>query len=457
MSPSAPSGSGSGSVLPTDEQASAPDPYLPGHGTAAYRVTRYELELDYKVSSNRLSGRAVLHAVAQLPTSAVVLDLAGLRATRIQLSGRKARKFSPRAEQLIVVPEAPLLPGEAFTVDIRYEGNPAPRRGLWGEVGWEELTDGALVAGQPNGAASWFPCNDNPRDKASYRITVTTDANYRAVFNGVLLSHSTRSSRETWVYEQAEPMSSYLATVQIGRYELLTLTPARPSGQVPQYAAVPAALADAAREALARQPEMMRTFTSCFGPYPFPEYTVVVTEDELEIPLEAQTLSVLGRNHLGQDWESQRLIAHELAHQWFGNSLTAASWKDIWLHEGFACYAEWIWSEEAGVLSLADRASGAWQRLDAGSQDLLVGDPGPERMFDDRVYQRGALALHALRLHCGDLAFFALLQSWTESFSHGSVSTPGFIRTADRVTGLDTEALLHPWLYEEALPPLPLS
>ncbi|HET6270714.1 MAG TPA: M1 family peptidase, partial [Arthrobacter sp.] len=128
MSPSAPSGSGSG--LPTDEQASAPDPYLPGHGTAAYRVTRYELELDYKVSSNRLSGRAVLHAVAQLPTSAVVLDLAGLRATRIQLSGRKARKFSPRAEQLIVVPEAPLLPGEAFTVDIRYEGNPAPRRGL---------------------------------------------------------------------------------------------------------------------------------------------------------------------------------------------------------------------------------------------------------------------------------------------------------------------------------------
>lgn len=174
MSPSAPSSSGS--VLPTDEGASAPDPYLPGHGTAAYRVTRYELELDYKLSSNRLNGRAILHAVTQLPTSAIVLDLTGLRATKIQLGGRKVRKFSQRAEQLIVVPEAPLLPGEAFVLDIRYEGNPAPRRGLWGEVGWEELTDGALVAGQPNGAASWFPCNDNPRDKASYRITVTTDA-----------------------------------------------------------------------------------------------------------------------------------------------------------------------------------------------------------------------------------------------------------------------------------------
>ena len=93
----------------------------------------------------------------------------------------------------------------------------------------------------------------------------------------------------------------------------------------------------------------------------------------------------------------------------------------------------------------------------AGSQDLLVGDPGPALMFDDRVYKRGALALHALRLRCGDLAFFALLHDWALSFRHGSVSTADFILTADRATGIDTEALLHPWLYEEALPPLPHS
>jgi aminopeptidase N len=445
----------SGNVLPSDEGAGAPDPYLPGHGTNAYRVTRYELELDYKLSSNRLNGRAVLHAVAQRPTSAIVLDLTGLRATKIRLSGRKVRKFSQRAEQLVVVPEAALLPGDAFTLDIRYEGNPAPRRGLWGEVGWEELTDGVLVAGQPNGAASWFPCNDHPRDKASYRISVTTDANYRAVCNGVLLSRSNRSSRETWVYEQAEPMSTYLATVQIGRYELLTLNPVRPSGQVPQYAAVPASLTEAALEGLARQPEMMRTFSNCFGPYPFADYTVVVTEDELEIPLEAQTLSIFGPNHLEQDWDSQRLIAHELSHQWFGNSLTAASWKDIWLHEGFACYAEWIWSEEAGVMPIANRAAAAWRKLNAAGKDLLVGDPGPELMFDDRVYKRGALALHALRLKCGDLAFFALLHDWVDRNRHGTVSTPEFILAINAATGIDAEALLHPWLFEEALPALP--
>ncbi|PTT63187.1 M1 family metallopeptidase [Arthrobacter sp. HMWF013] len=458
MSSTAPSPStAAGPVFTPEQAAAAPDPYMPGHGTNAYRVSRYELDLDYKLSTNRLSGRAVLHAVTQYPTAALVLDLAGLRATKIQLGGRRVRKFSQRAEQLVIVPDAALPAGEHFTLDIRYEGSPAPRRGLWGEVGWEELTDGVLVAGQPNGAASWFPCNDHPRDKASYRISVTTDANYRAVCNGELISHTSRASRETWVYEQAEPMATYLATAQIGRYEFLTLAGPSLDGHVPQFVAVPAMLADSARQGLARQREMMLTFTNCFGPYPFPEYTVVVTEDELEIPLEAQTLSIFGRNHLEQDWESQRLIAHELAHQWFGNSLTAASWADIWLHEGFACYAEWIWSEEAGVLPVAQRAAAAWRKLAAGRQDITVGDPGPELMFDDRVYKRGALALHALRLRCGDLAFFALLQDWTGANRHGSVSTAGFILAADRTTGLDSEALLHPWLHETALPPLPVS
>jgi aminopeptidase N len=458
MSSTAPSPStAAGPVFTPEQAAAAPDPYMLGHGTNAYRVSRYELDLDYKLSTNRLSGRAVLHAVTQYATAALVLDLAGLRATKIQLSGRRVRKFSQRAEQLVIVPEAALPAGEHFTLDIRYEGYPAPRRGLWGEVGWEELTDGVLVAGQPNGAASWFPCNDHPRDKASYRISVTTDANYRAVCNGALISHTSRASRETWVYEQAEPMATYLATVQIGRYEFLALAGPSLDGHVPQFAAVPAMLADSARQGLARQREMMLTFANCFGPYPFPEYTVVVTEDELEIPLEAQTLSIFGRNHLEQDWESQRLIAHELAHQWFGNSLTAASWADIWLHEGFACYAEWIWSEEAGVLPVAQRAAAAWRKLAAARQDITVGDPGPELMFDDRVYKRGALALHALRLRCGDLAFFALLQDWTSANRHSSVSTAGFILAADRTTGLDSEALLHPWLHETALPPLPVS
>lgn len=449
-----------------------PDPYMPGQGTDAFRVSLYELDLDYRLASNKLTARAVLHATAQRASSAIVLDFTGLRAVKVLFNGRKVSKFSQRAEQLVVTPAEPLAGTEDFTLDIRYEGNPGPRRGLWGEVGWEELTDGVLVAGQPNGAPSWFPCNDHPRHKSAFRISVTTDDNYRAVSNGRLVARTRKSSRETWTYEQPEPMATYLATVQIGRYTLLPLAAGAGEGTppaahadalgpntgattVPQSVAVSAELASRAREGLARQNDMMRTFVRCFGPYPFPEYTVVVADDDLEIPLEAQTLSILGRNHLGQEWDSQRLIAHELAHQWFGNSLTLATWQDIWLHEGFACYAEWIWSEESGGPTVEERAYAAWRKLSTGAQDLVIGDPGPELMFDDRVYKRGALALHALRVRCGDIAFFALLHQWTQAHAHSSVGTADFILAADHATGIDSEQLLHPWLLEEKLPEFP--
>ncbi|MEV7663969.1 M1 family metallopeptidase [Paenarthrobacter sp. NPDC089316] len=445
-------------TVPTSAPTTTADPYTLDHGSTRYRVDRYELDLDVRLGSNKLIGRAVLQCIALEATAQIVLDLVGLRASKIQLDGRKLQKFSHRAEHLVLNTASALEPGQQFTLDIRYDGNPQPRRGLWGDVGWEELNDGVLVAGQPNGAASWFPCNDHPRYKSSFRISVTTDDNYRPVCNGKLVSHSRKSSRETWVYEQADPMATYLATVQIGRYARVPLQVDDTHHRVPQFVAVTPEMTAEALQGLRRQPDMMRTFEDCFGPYPFADYTSVVTEDELEIPLEAQTVSIFGRNHMKDAWDSQRLIAHELSHQWFGNSLTASNWKDIWLHEGFACYAEWLWSEESGTMTVAARATAAWKKLDAGPQDLLVGDPGPELMFDDRVYKRGALAVHALRLAAGDEAFFGFLQHWTAGNRHGSVSTESFIAAADAIIpGLNVAGILRPWLYEAALPVLPSS
>jgi aminopeptidase N len=256
-------------------------------------------------------------------------------------------------------------------------------------------------------------------------------------------------------------MATYLATLQIGRYKLLQL-PARVQAdraQLPITVAVPKKLQGRAATALARQREMMDVFTERFGPYPFPGYTVVVTEDELEIPLEAQSLSIVGSNHLDTGWEAQRLIAHELSHQWFGNSLTLASWRDIWLHEGFACYAEWIWSEDSGSRTVAERAAQAHALLVSEPLDWTVGDPGPELMFEDAVYKRGALALQAVRVAAGDANFFKLLQLWVATHRHGTVSTADFVALADHVcsgvAGFRAGDVLEPWLYRQKLPPLP--
>ncbi|MGG5172212.1 M1 family metallopeptidase [Pseudarthrobacter sp. J1738] len=443
--------------MSTSSTNTTQDSYTPEHGSTVYSVDHYDLDLDYKLASNKLSAKATLYATAGTKTQSIVLDLVGLKVLKVQLDGRPIQKFSQRRAHLVIVPKDPIAKGQEFRLDIRYEGNPRPRTGLWGEVGWEELTDGVLVAGQPDGAASWFPCNDHPSQKASYRIAVTTDDNYRAVCNGKLVRRTSKSSRETWVYEQREPMATYLATVQIGRYNPVELPATQDSSSpVRQVVAVPAELRGEALTALAEQPRMMDVFQYCFGPYPFSEYGVVVTQDELEIPLEAQGMSIIGRNHLSTSWEAQRLIAHELSHQWFGNSLTLNRWKDIWLHEGFACYAEWVWSEAAGVMTATQRATEAWKKLSGLPQDIRVGDPGPELMFDDRVYKRGALALHALRVRIGEEQFFPLLQEWVARFRHGNVSTEDFVKLAvELVPGLKAAELLEPWLYAEKLPKLP--
>ena len=185
-------------------------------------------------------------------------------------------------------------------------------------------------------------------------------------------------------------------------------------------------------QAFSRQAEMLTAFTSLFGPYPFAGYTVVVTDDPLEIPVEAQTLSTFGSNYLRTDWGAERLIAHELAHQWFGNSVTAARWRDIWLHEGFACYAEWLWSEwrwshGSGGSPAATHAVAHWNRLRRLPQNLVLADPDARTMFDDRVYKRGALFLHAIRTTVGDPAFFEMLRSWVTDNTDGSVTTEDFI------------------------------
>ncbi|MGV0626079.1 M1 family metallopeptidase [Mycolicibacter minnesotensis] len=427
------------------------DPYLPGSGNTGYRVSRYELDLEYKVSNNRLSGTATITAVALETLREVTLDLAdALSVAKVWVNGRPSTRYGTSAAKLRITLAAPVPPGAALVITVRYSGSPRPSDTLWGEVGFEELTDGALVSGQPNGAPSWFPCDDHPSAKASYLIQISTDSPYYAVANGELTSRRVRATRTTWTYEQPEPTPTYLVTLQIGRY----VTHRLPGTAVPIRAVLPARLRGAFERDFAHQGQMMALFVRLFGPYPLVAgYTVVVTDDNLEIPLEAQGISIFGANHCDGNGGSERLIAHELAHQWFGNSVTLRRWRDIWLHEGFACYAEWLWSEHSGGPS-ADELARRYHRQLAGlPQDLLLADPGPADMFDDRVYKRGAITLHLLRGALGDDAFFRLLREWTTRYRHGNAGTEEFIALAASYATVPLEPLWQVWLLSTAVPP----
>lgn len=425
------------------------DPYLPHRGDPSYAVERYELDLDYRVAPNALTGTATLRVRALVPLDDLELDLVGLTVRSVSADGRAVRHVH-RDGRLRVTLAVPAAAGSRLVLVVDYQGRPAPARGPWGEVGWEELEDGALVAGQPDGAPTWFPCNDRPDDKASYRTTVRTGSGYAVVACGRLVDRRASSSRTTWTYEQDRPTATYLATVQVGRYGSRLLA----AGPVRQVVHAPRRLGLLVASSFAAQPRMVETFCRLFGEAPFPEHTVVITDDDLEIPVEAQGMAVFGANQLGNA-DTERLVAHELAHQWFGNSLTVAGWRHVWLNEGFACYAEWLWSEESGGPTAQELARRWWPVLDGRPQDLVLTDPGPARMFDDRVYKRGALALHALRRALGDGDFFALVQDWVLTHRHSTVTTEQFVALACTHGGTAVPRLLSDWLDRPALPPLP--
>ena len=429
------------------------DPYLPDNGDRSFGVDHYDLELTYRPASNRLDGRATIECTARTAVSRVSLDLAGLRVRTVRVDGKRAPNYShrPAKHKLVVSLGAERQPDDQFRIVVDYAGSPQPVRGPWGEVGWEELREGALVAGQPNGAPSWFPCNDRPSDKASYRIAISTDSPFTAIANGRLTFRRARAGVTRWVYEQVEPMATYLATVQIGHYNIVEIPNALTTVQV----ARPARIAQPVAHDLDRQGEMLRCFGELFGAYPFGSYTVVVTDDPLEIPLEAQAVSIFGANHLNGQNAQERLVAHELAHQWFGNSLSVARWSDIWLNEGFACYAEWLWSEYSGGPRAQTHAARHWKRLHELPRDLVLVDPGVDRMFDDRLYKRGALTLHALRTQLGTAAFFDLLRAWATDNRYGSVTTARFVEYAVSAGGAAARDLLDRWLTKPRLPELP--
>ncbi|MFD1932471.1 MULTISPECIES: M1 family metallopeptidase [Nonomuraea] len=414
-------------------------PYFPGHGDPRFGVTHYDLDLRYRVSTNWLGALATLSVETAHQVSDLELDLGPFAVSSVKVDGVRVRHVH-RAGRLTVPLGRSRPAGAAIGVEVAYAGKPQPISSPFGGVGWEELTDGALVASQPVGAPSWFPCNDRPDDKATYTMTVTTASPYQVLTNGSLVLKRRAGGNTTWIFSRTDPMATYLASVQIGRY------------QVGDGLAYPARLAARVRNDFGRQGEMLALFSDRFGAYPFDAYTAVVADDELEIPIEAQGLSVFGRNHVDGRRGSERLVAHELAHQWFGNSLTIGSWNDIWLHEGFAAYAEWLWSESSGGEPAAAHAKRWHQRLAVMPQDFTLADPGPRRLFDDRVYKRGALTVHRLREEMGDPAFFGMVRAWTAENRHSTVSTDAFVAHAQRHTSRPLAPVLSAWLYGRTLP-----
>jgi aminopeptidase N len=428
------------------------DSYFPLYGNGGYDVQEYRVSIRYDPSGDSLAGFARITAVATQDLSRFNLDFVGLTIRSLKVNGRRADYARELDHELVVTPRRGLKEGRRFKVSVSYDGVPAqfvvPCCGI--PTGVVPTDDGAVFWGEPEVAAAWFPVNDHPRDKAAYRIDVTVPAGLEAISNGNLKA-KIRAPRgwTTWKWRENEPMASYLTVVAIGQFDIRR---GETSDGIPILDAVDPRVGDAADRALSMQEEIVDFLAGFFGPYPFEALGGIVDFHRLGAALETQTRPIYDWRFFGGEGD-EGIIVHELAHQWYGDDVAVDEWKHIWLNEGFATYAEWLWSGAQGGDAPQEIFDAVCSRAD---DDPLwegeVGDPGVAHLFDELVYTRGAMALQALRNAVGESDFFSILRAWAARRGGGTGTTAQFQALAEQISGEELDGLFTEYLFTPGKP-----
>jgi len=420
------------------------DPFFARAGNGGYEVDHYGLRIHYQPGSGRLSGVATIRATATQTLSRFDLDLRGLTVSAVTVNGSQAT-FTRSGQELEITPSSPLPASSSVRVKVVYSGKPATIIDPDGSPdGWIKTSDGAWVGSEPQGSPSWFPANDHPSDKASFDFRITVPAGLKAVCNGRLVRSVLHRDHRTFHWREHERMATYLATATIGRFHV---TRSRFDG-LRSYVAVDPNLSGFG-SALAKIPRIVRFFESKFGPYPFRDVGAIADPSSAGYSLETQT------RPLFPGAVGEITVAHELSHQWFGDSVTLSSWPDIWLNEGFATFAEWLWDAHSGGTSLAGRFHDGYSvpGSDSAYWNPPPADPGSAAsLFDSTIYDRGGLTLEALREKIGSHRFYSLLRQWAADHRHGNATTQQFIALASSVSGQDLTHFFDVWLYQAGKP-----
>ncbi|WP_433322936.1 M1 family metallopeptidase [Spirillospora sp. CA-294931] len=458
----------------TPGAAGVGDPYFPHLGNGGYDVGHYKLDLAYDPDYDQLDGTATLTATATQDLSAFNLDLSGLDVEKVTVDGRKV-DFKRRGTELTVTPRKGLRQGSTFTVAVTYGGVPKTIVGspvVFGSpYGFLHTNDGAYVGAEPDGASTWFPSNDHPSDKARYDFSLTVPEGLGAVANGVLTSKSAgteafsrrRSAARAVTYNWHEDglMATYLATIDIGKWDVKTGTT---PGGVPMYVAIDPDVRklpapggvdpiDYYYDTTAKSTDL---WVKEFGEYPFNTAGAIIDDARFNGQPLGFSLETNGKP-VYSAIRPDRTIAHEMAHQWWGNSVAPKNWQQIWLNESFARWSNWYWTEKQGGNTVATEARNTYNAhpdTDAW-WNVVIADPKRDTMFHNRSYHGGGMVLQFLREKIGHETFMKLLRTWYAQNRDKHVVTEQFAALAEQVSGQDLDAFFKTWIYSPGRPPLP--
>jgi aminopeptidase N len=428
------------------ESAAAEEPFFPRAGNKGYNALDYDVSLSYGAGTGMLHARTVMTARARQGLSRFSLDFGDLAVNSVWVDGERAA-FSRGRDKLRIVPETPVERGAEFSVRIGYEGRPQPVIDPDGSAeGWIRTGDGALAVGEPQGTMAWIPCNNVPADKASFTIRVNVPRRLAAISNGTLVGRQRHGDRHSYIWREDDPMSTYLAVVDIGRGQLIE----DEEDGIPSWTLVDPRQAAASIPTLARLPEVIEFESHAFGPYPFGSAgSIVDLEPKLGYALETQTRPIYA---FVPDIST---LVHETAHQWFGDSVGLERWPNIWLNEGFATWTQWYYAEKHSGRSARQIFRRLYQvpASNTAFWEPPSGHPGlAKNLFGTSTYVRGAMALEALRVQIGTKPFLRLLRRWAAVHRHGSADIGEFIALAEEVSGQGLGRFFHRWLFARGKP-----
>jgi aminopeptidase N len=419
--------------------------FFPRTGNPGYDVSHYDVRLAYRPARGWMQATARIEATAGRRLSRFSLDLDGLHVTEVTVDGEGA-EFRRGRQKLKVDPRTPPAKGERFAVVVHYQGRPRRLIDPDGSAeGWNRTPDGAVAVGEPVGTAAWLPCDNTLPDKATFSFELTVPAALAGVANGRLTAVTAEGGRRTFDWTESQPMTPYLAVVDIGRGRLQR---GRIDG-LPAWTLVDPSLSARSAPVLRRLPEILRFESRLFGPYPYDAVGSIVDRVNLEYALETQTRPIYA---FAPDVPT---VVHEMAHQWFGDSVGLERWPNIWLNEGFATFVEWFYAERHGgpsVRQVFDRL----YRTPASKTDFWdppSGHPGtPANLFATSTYIRGGMALEALRLKVGTQPMLKILRRWATQHRYGTADIDQFRTLAEQVSGQRLGGLFQRWLYQPGKP-----
>ncbi len=463
---------------PSPGAAGLDDRLDPGIGNGGYDVQNYDLRLRYGTAdpAQPLQGDETITARATQALSQFNLDFAGKSVGGVAVNGRAA-KFKRTGEELIVTPARPIANGSTFTVLITdFRAAPTKITYAVDSAAFFVTPDGSATAPQPYDAHLIFPCNDHPRDKATFTFAIDVPEGRDAVANGTEVGHTTSNGRSAWTYRMAQPMATELTQIAVGDWDF---GPTVQHGNVAIRDVTAPAITAAVRPALDVTGSQLDWMEARVGPYTFDTYGTLVVDapSPLAYGLETQTITMV-RYDLFTTWSRdvwEPGLLHELAHMWFGDSVSPYAWSDVWLNEGHAVWYELTYAEEHGYL-VGDTEGGypdpqGYATLDEAMRAIYAhGDEwrkqwGPValpksgavlKFYTIQIYDGGALVLYALRQKIGEAAFEQVQRTWVQRYRDSVASTDDFIALATEISGdPSVTPFLRGWLYGQKTPPMP--